>query len=86
MVWLGDFNRHHAAWDEERNHHLFTAAACQRAQTLLDQLQRFHMEMALAQGVPTLRAMGSKNLTRPDNVFCMAGLTDTLISCSVHPE
>ena len=86
VIWLGDFNRHHPAWDEERNHHLFTAAACQRAQTLLDRLQRFHMEMALAQGVPTLRAMGSKNLTRPDNVFCTAGLTDVLISCRVHPE
>jgi len=24
MIWLGDFNRHHPEWDEERNSHLFT--------------------------------------------------------------
>ena len=27
MIWLGDFNRHHPLWDEERNSHLFTNAA-----------------------------------------------------------
>ncbi|KAF9051259.1 Endonuclease/exonuclease/phosphatase, partial [Panaeolus papilionaceus] len=24
MMWVGDFNRHHPMWDEERNNHLFT--------------------------------------------------------------
>ncbi|KAJ6550693.1 hypothetical protein B0H10DRAFT_2127546 [Mycena sp. CBHHK59/15] len=31
------------------------------------------MEMVLPKDVPTLRAKGTKNLTRPDNVFCSDG-------------
>ena len=41
FTWLGDFNRHHPLWDEERNHHLFTPANTQRAQTLLNRLAEF---------------------------------------------
>jgi hypothetical protein len=30
-LWMGDFNRHSPLWDEERNHHLFTAGALEAA-------------------------------------------------------
>lgn len=36
FIWLGDFNRHHPIWDEERNAHLFTRGALDAAQPLLD--------------------------------------------------
>ncbi|KAI0363582.1 hypothetical protein BV20DRAFT_909146, partial [Pilatotrama ljubarskyi] len=38
---------------------------------------------ALPAGLPTLEATRTKNLTRPDNVFCTAGILDRLQSCMV---
>ena len=38
VIWLGDFNRHHPMWDEERHAHLFTRAALEVAQLLGDRL------------------------------------------------
>ncbi|KAJ6468904.1 Endonuclease/exonuclease/phosphatase [Mycena sanguinolenta] len=34
-LWLGDFNRHSALWDEIRNSHLFTAEAARAVAPLL---------------------------------------------------
>ena len=48
-------------WDEERNLHLFTAAALREADKLLMLLVDYGMEMALLKGIPTLEAMASKN-------------------------
>ncbi|CDO73528.1 hypothetical protein BN946_scf185013.g163 [Trametes cinnabarina] len=42
--------------------------------------------MALPPGIPTLEHMRTKNLTRPDNVFCTKGVRDRLRSCLVRPE
>ena len=28
IIWCGDFNRHHAMWDEERNHHYSRRVLC----------------------------------------------------------
>jgi hypothetical protein len=39
MFWCGDFNRHHPMWDEERNHHLFTAGATKDTEELYPCLQ-----------------------------------------------
>ena len=74
MIWLGDFNRHHPLWDEERNVHLFTTANLDAAQPLLNLLATYGMKMALPKGIPTLEAMNTKNYTRPDNVFCSSAL------------
>ena len=38
IIWLGDLNRHHPLWDEERNAHLFTKAALEAAQPLIDMI------------------------------------------------
>ena len=70
QIWLGDFNRHHPLWDEERNNHLFTEANLQKAQQLLDVTQDWELQMALPKDIPTLQAFGTGNYTRPDNVFC----------------
>ena len=50
VIWLGDFNRHHPLWDEERNAHLFTKAALMAAQTLLDLISKYDMQMTLLLG------------------------------------
>ncbi|KAJ7918900.1 hypothetical protein B0H13DRAFT_1502454, partial [Mycena leptocephala] len=43
------------------------------------------MEMPLPKDVPTLRAKGTGNLTRPDNVFCSSDFLDFFISCDAYP-
>ena len=86
VIWLGDFNRHSPVWDEPRNHHLFTAAALDRSQRLLRKLADFGLEMALPAGVPTLEALRSRNLTRPDNVFCTPEALDSLRTCATAPH
>jgi Endonuclease-reverse transcriptase len=86
MLWLGDFNRHHPLWDEERNTHLFTAANLDAAQPLLNLLAAHNMKMALPKNIPMLEAMNTKNYTRPDNVFCSADLLDSFTRCDTDPE
>ena len=86
FIWLGDFNRHHPLWDEERNAHLFTRRALEAAQPLLDLIDRHDMHMVLPKDIPTLEACATKNFTRVDNVFCSAGLVNTFISCDTFPQ
>ena len=85
-IWLGDFNRHHPLWDEERNAHLFTTAALEAARPLLNMIARYDMKMALPKDIPTLEASSTKNYTRVDNVFCSATLLDTFITCDTDPQ
>ncbi|EUC54311.1 reverse transcriptase from transposon X-element protein, putative, partial [Rhizoctonia solani AG-3 Rhs1AP] len=85
VILLGDFNRHHPDWDESRNAHLFTSAALDLAQPLLDIVNELSLEMALPRGIPTLQSTSSKNYTRPDNVFLSTCLLDSLVSCDTAP-
>lgn len=85
MIWLGDFNRHHPLWDEDRNTQLFTNHYLDAAQPLLDLLADYGMVMALPKGLPTLQSSSSKNWTRPDNVFCTDHTSDSFIRCSTNP-
>ena len=86
VVWLGDFNRHHTLWDEERNAHLFTKMALEATQPLLDMISRYDMQMALLKDIPTLEACATKNFMRVDNVFCSAELYDRFKSCNTFPH
>jgi ribonuclease HI len=86
FVVLGDFNRHHPMWDEERNAHLFTRHNLDEAQNLIDLTTDWRLEMALPKDIPTLEAMRTKNLTRPDNVFMSKELIDRLVYCNTKPE
>ena len=81
-LWMGDFNRHHPIWDEERNAHLFTNTNLELAQPLLNMLGRHDMKMALPAFLPTLRAHNTGNLTRVDNVFCTESIMDAIIRCN----
>ena len=80
-IWLGDFNRHHPLWDEDRNVHLFTRRNLDLTQPLLEMIGRHNMKMALPLAIPTLRAQNTGNLTRVDNVFCTESLMDALVKC-----
>jgi hypothetical protein len=56
FIWMGDFNWHHPLWDEEQNAHLFTRAALEATQLLLDLVNRYDMRMVLPKDLPTLEA------------------------------
>ncbi|KAF5383195.1 hypothetical protein D9615_004913 [Tricholomella constricta] len=81
---MGDFNRHHPLWDEERNNHLFTTRNLNLTQQLLTLLGRNNMKMALPPQLPTLKAHGTGNLTRVDNVFCSEDTLDLVDYCNVE--
>lgn len=84
MYWMGDFNRHHPLWEEERNSHLESPEDL--ISPLLDLIADFDMTMTLPAGIPTLQAMNSGNWTRPDNVWRSDSPTDLTIICNVAPE
>ena len=56
-------------WDEERNGHLFTAAALLEVGRLLEIVAEHSMMMALPKDILMLESMATKNWTRLDNVF-----------------
>jgi endonuclease/exonuclease/phosphatase family metal-dependent hydrolase len=85
MIWLGDFNRHHPLWDEDRNTQLFTNQYLDAAQPLLDLIADYGMIMTLPKGLPTLQSTSSKNWTRPDNVFCTDHTGESFLSCTTNP-
>ena len=84
--WCGDFNCHHPLWDEECNRHLFTAAALRESELLLGLVADHGMVMALPREIPTLKAMATKNWTRPDNVFCTEHSEPLIIIGTTDPH
>ena len=85
ILWCGDFNRHHAMWDKERNHHLFTASASSTTDELIAHLAEFHLTVTLPTGLPTLQAMCTKNWMHVDNVFMSEDLAELQICCNTAP-
>ena len=73
-------------WDEERNHHLFTASASLAANELISYVAEFNLVMALPQGLPTLQAMNTKNWTHIDNIFMLEELMESLVRCDTAPD
>lgn len=82
-AWLGNFNRHHLMWDNERNRHLFTRANLAVSEVLIDMVTRHGMVMMLACGTLMLEAKQTKDLTRPNNVFVSDQLRQDIIQCEV---
>jgi hypothetical protein len=85
-VLLGDFNRHHPLWDEERNMHLFTLGNLDLAQTLIDLTADHNLVMVLPKDIPTLQSASTKNYTCTDNVFASEHLASCLVECNTVPE
>ena len=63
MIWLGDFNRHHPLWEEERNLHLLTEMYLNAAEPLLHLLAEYGMQQVLPKNMPTLQSLTTKNWT-----------------------
>jgi len=85
-IVLGDMNCHHLLWDEARNHHLFSKRGLKQAEMLIWLMTAQDWAMALPHGMPMLEACNSKNLTRPDNVFCSSDCIDRFILCEARPH
>ncbi|KAF5340335.1 hypothetical protein D9611_007948 [Ephemerocybe angulata] len=73
-------------WDHEDDARLFTTDALEKADTLIDLLVDWDMEMALPKGVRTLQHNASGNESRPDNVFISRQSADMIIRCNVLSE
>jgi ribonuclease HI len=84
-IWAGDFNRHHPMWDEDHQDGLFTTAALDEAETLIDTVARAGLTMALPKGINTLKT-SQGNWTRPDNVFVSHELTDYIVKCDSNVQ
>ncbi|QRV81841.1 RNA-directed DNA polymerase from mobile element jockey [Ceratobasidium sp. AG-Ba] len=84
VILLGDFNRHHPYWDEERNEHLFTEARLEAAEKLLDLITANDLVMTLPGGMPTHKLYTTQNLSRLDNVFVSARLEDAVDLCTAQ--
>jgi ribonuclease HI len=84
VIWLGDFNRHHALWELECNAHLCNGPGERLAQPLIDLLADFNMVMPLPAGLHTLQHKANHAiLTRPDNVFCTQNAESHIMQCDV---
>jgi exonuclease III len=86
IVWVGDFNRHHPMWELPHNTHLFSAENLNAAGTLINLLAVYNLIQALPPAIATLEASNTKNLTRPDNVFCSASFEDKFTQCEVQTD
>ena len=74
MMWAGNFNRHHPYWDDHNDIHLFTQQAIDQANTLIELITNYNLDMALPKGTLMLCHMVTKRYSRPDNVFVTNGL------------
>ena len=55
MLWLGDFNRHHPLWEEDKNWRLFNQPHL--IDPLINIIQVYDMDLALPQGIPTYESV-----------------------------
>ena len=81
VVWVGDFNRHHPAWDRPEDSRLFTRETLEAAETLIKATADLQLDMALPAGIPTHHHFVTKKWSRLDQVFVTENTTDILISC-----
>ena len=86
VVWVGDFNRHHPAWDRPEDSRLFTRDALDAAETLIRATTELRLDMALPAGIPTHQHYVTKRWSRLDQVFVMENTIDTIIECEEKPH
>ena len=86
VIWLGDFNSHHPMWDQNRNTHLFTRSNLDKAQTIIDMMARYNLQMILPKNILTLCTMVSRNYTQPDNVLASSSLHKHILECKTTLE
>ena len=84
MIWVGDFNRHHPAWDKPEDTRLFTREALEAAELLIKATADLRLDSALPAGVPTHIHNVTKRWTRLDQVYVSENLMDAIISCKAQ--
>ena len=84
LMWVGDFNRHHPAWDNLEDDRLFTSDTLAAAETLIMTLAELGLDSALAAGVPTHVHNVTKKWTRLDQVFVTEHTMDMVMVCEMH--
>jgi exonuclease III len=86
VIWLGDFNRHHPHWDDPADTRLFTPAALEAAETLIEAVADAGLELVLPSGIPTHYHNVTKRWSRLDQVFLSEQSANLLIACETRPE
>ncbi|KAH8823378.1 hypothetical protein DL96DRAFT_1559243 [Flagelloscypha sp. PMI_526] len=71
--------------DDDRGR-LFTMAALEAAQTLIDLVHDFGLTMALPPGIQTLEHFVTGKGSRPDNVWITDHTKDQVLTCDIRPE
>ena len=84
IIWVGDFNRHHPAWDRPEDTRLFTREALEAAELLIRTTTDLRLDPALPAGTPTHIHNVTKKWTRLDQVFITENTNDCIISCEVR--
>lgn len=85
-IWMDgrlQFSQHHVG--RRRKYHLFTMANLEAAQRLLEMLAAHNMEIILRLGTPTLKAAGTNNHTRHNNIFGSQEITGYFLKCNTDP-
>jgi ribonuclease HI/exonuclease III len=86
VIWLGDFNRHHPHWDDPADTRLFTPAAMEAAETLIEAVADAGLELVLPSGIPTHYHNVTKRWSRLDQVFLSEQSTNIIIACETRPD
>ena len=82
ILLLGDFNRHHPAWEPTDNAHL--TSPDRLLNPLLDLIVNMRLEMTLPRDLPTLEARNGGRWTRPDNVWRNTDSASSVIICNTR--
>ena len=80
-IWVGDFNRHHPAWDSLDDHRLFTREALELANTLIKATADLGLDMALVPGTPTHIHNITKKWSRLDHAFVTEHTLERILIC-----
>ena len=84
IMWLGDFNRHHPAWDNLDDNRLFTRDALAAAEVLIKVTNDIGLNLALKPGVPTHIHNVTKKYSRLDQVFLTEHTIDRVLICEAQ--
>ena len=83
MFLIGNFNKHHLLWEEDRNCRLFNLPWL--IDPLINIIQEYDMVLALPSGIPTYE-MVLRNWTRPNNIWHSNNPSNPIIICNVKPS
>jgi len=84
ILWLGDFNRHHPHWDDPSDMRLFTRAALDMAEVLIEAVAEAGLDLVLPSGIPTHVHNVTKHWSRLDQVFISEHSLELVITCDTQ--